>query len=81
MAAMRIVEALDEVEYGYLALSKGLEVGAIDAFGFERAPKRLGHGGVVAVGIVAHARDQMRIGKSLAIFPGRILRAAIGMMN
>ncbi|MDB6152142.1 MAG: hypothetical protein JWL90_595 [Chthoniobacteraceae bacterium] len=81
MAASRAIEALDEVGYSDLGLSKNPEVGAIDAFGFERASEGLGHGVFVAVGFPAHARDQMRIGKRLAILPERILRAAMGMMN
>ncbi|MDB6174128.1 MAG: hypothetical protein JWL59_3439 [Chthoniobacteraceae bacterium] len=57
MAALRIVKALDEVEYSDLSFGKSLEVGAIDAFGFDHVPEGLGHGVVITVSFAAFLKS------------------------
>ena len=49
--------------------------------GFKRAPKRLDHSVVIAVGFAAHALGKPRVHKRLAVFARRILDSAIRVMD
>ena len=81
MPAVRIVEALDEVEEGEGGLRSSMEVGPVEALDFQSAPEGFRQGIVVTVGASAHAGNQRGSVKRMTIFAGGILNAAIGVMN
>ena len=76
MSAVRIVEALDEVEDGEGGFRSSMEVSAVETLDFQGAPEGFRQGIVVTVGASAHAGNQRGSMKSMTIFAGGILNAA-----
>ena len=66
MAAMRIVEAFDEVEDRHARLDLGLEVAAVEQLAFQRGEEALAHGVVETVSHRAHRRPHSGLAATLA---------------
>ena len=77
--AAGVIEALDVVEDRTVGVGLGEEAMTEQVFQFERAPKRLHGGVVVAVGPPAHGSDQAMAGQSVAISRAGVLDTTVGV--
>ena len=81
MAAARIVEPIDILEYRALGLTARVPTIAPDQLGLDGFEERFNHGIVVAISLAAHRDLEAVLFQALLIRVGTILRAAIRMVN
>src|SRR6201997_5892202 len=81
MTASRIVEALDEGEYGASRLGLRLEPAAIEQFAFEGREEALAHGIVISIADRTHRGSHTGLTTAVAELDRGVLRTLVGVVD